>query len=84
MEQTNWKAWVSVVVSAFLGGVMAHISVPHDGLGSKQIIIGAILAGATAVAHLFQQPKIVVAAPPAPVEEAKADEPKDIEPKDVP
>jgi len=81
MEQTNWKAWLSVVVSAFLGGVMTHISVPHEGLGAKQIALGAFLAGATAVAHLFQQPKVVVA---APVEEPKADEPKADEPKDAP
>lgn len=78
-EKTNWKAWASVVVSAFLGGVMAHVSVPHEGLGAKQIAIGAFLAGATAVAHLFQQPRIAaapVAAPPAaPVVD---NEPKDV------
>lgn len=58
MEKINWKAWVSVVASAFLGGVMAHISVPYEGIGVKQIGIGALLAGITAVVHLFQQPKL--------------------------
>lgn len=61
MEKINWKAWVSVVASAFLGGVMAHISVPYEGIGAKQIGIGALLAGITAVVHLFQQPKLAVA-----------------------
>jgi hypothetical protein len=79
MEKTNWKAWVSVVVSAFLGGVMAHISVPHEGLGAKQIVLGALLAGATAVTHLFQQPKLMAQEPK--VEEPKVEEPKVEEPK---
>lgn len=68
MEKTNWKAWVSVVLSAFLGGIAAHVSVPHEGLGAKQVVLGALLAGAAAVAHLFQQPKISA--------EPKVEEPK--------
>ena len=75
MGKTNWKAWCSVVVSAFIGGVMAHISVPHEGLGAKQIVLGALLAGATAVTHLFQQPKLM-AEEPKLAEDAKDEEPK--------
>ena len=75
MEKINWKAWISVVVSAFIGGVMAHISVPHEGIGAKQIVVGALLAGATAVTHLFQQPKLM-AKEPKLAEDAKDEEPK--------
>jgi hypothetical protein len=75
MEKINWKAWISVVVSAFIGGVMAHISVPHEGLGAKQIVLGALLAGATAVTHLFQHPKLM-AEEPKLAEDAKDEEPK--------
>ena len=77
MEKINWKAWISVVASTFIGGVMAHISVPHEGVGAKQIVVGAILAGGTALLHLFQQPKLAV----QQVEEPKVEEPKVEEPK---
>ena len=56
--KTNWKSWASVAVTAFVGGAIAHVAVPHAGLGLRQVAIGALLAGASAVLHLFQQPQV--------------------------
>jgi hypothetical protein len=60
--KTNWKSWASVAITAFVGGAIAHVAVPHDGVGARQILIGALLAGASAVLHLFQQPKVTAKA----------------------
>lgn len=57
MNSVNWKAWISVVAAAFLGGMATHFTMPHEGMGMKQIAFGAVLAGLSAVAHLFQNPK---------------------------
>lgn len=73
MEQTNWKAWLSVAVTTFAGGVTSYLALPHNDLHPKQIVICAALAGLSAVGHLFQQPKVVI----EPPEEPKVDEPKD-------
>jgi len=67
--KTNWKAWASVVVSTFAGAALAFFALPHDGKGAKELLIGAALAGLSAVAHLLQQPKLPSA--PAAAEEEK-------------
>ena len=68
-QQINWQAWASVALTTFVGGAMSYLAVPHQDLHPKQIVLCAALAGASAVAHLFQQPKLPV--------EPKADDSKD-------
>lgn len=67
-KKINWKAWASVVLSTFVGAALAFYSMPHEGKGTKELLIGAALAGASAVLHLLQKPQVSVA---APVEEVK-------------
>lgn len=67
-KKINWKAWASVVLSTFVGAALAFYSMPHEGKGTKELLIGAALAGASAVLHLLQKPQVSVA---APVEEEK-------------
>lgn len=69
-KKINWKAWASVGLSTFVGAALAFYSMPHEGKGTKELLIGAALAGASAVLHLLQKPYAAVAAP-APAEEAK-------------
>ena len=70
MKKTNWKAWASVALSTFVGAALAFFSMPHEGKGTKELLLGAALAGLSAVAHLLQKPQITVTAP-------VADAPKD-------
>lgn len=72
-KKTNWKAWASVILSTFVGAALAFYAMPHEGKGTKELLIGAALAGASAVLHLLQKPQIAV--------EPKADEPKTDEAK---
>lgn len=62
-KKINWKAWASVVLSTFVGAALAFYSMPHEGKGTKELLIGAALAGASAVLHLLQKPQVSVAAP---------------------
>lgn len=56
----NWKASLSVAVSAFAGGCLgfaqAHLSsgLPTTTQGIEAIVAGALLAGLVAVVHLYQ------------------------------
>lgn len=89
MKKVNWKAWASVVLSTFAGAGLAYFALPHDGKGAKELLIGAMLAGLSAVGHLLQNPHATVRTVGEIVEEkAKADEPsepvvKDAEPVDT-
>lgn len=56
----NWKNIATIVGSAFLGGAGNYASeamghgLPTTGAAAKTIAIGAIIAGAAAVWHLYQ------------------------------
>jgi len=65
-KKTNWKAWGSVIAATFVGAAAAFYAMPHEGKGTKELVIGAMLAGLSAVIHLLQNPRV---AAPAPVEE---------------
>lgn len=54
----NIKAWFSALVSSFAGAFLGYLETPHSGLDGKRILMGALFAGAVAVLHLYQQPKI--------------------------
>lgn len=59
-KKANWKAWASVVLSTFVGAALAFFSMPHESKGTKEMLIGAALAGLSAVIHLLQKPRIHV------------------------
>lgn len=70
-KKTNWKAWASVAASTFIGAAAAFYAMPHEGKASREMLVGALLAGLSAVIHLLQKPQVVVAA--AAVEEKPAE-----------
>jgi formate/nitrite transporter FocA (FNT family) len=60
LQPMNWKHWLSVAASAFVGGagtyLAAHMTsgIPTTAQGVEAFVGGACVAGLIAVVHLFQ------------------------------
>jgi hypothetical protein len=50
------KAWFYILASAFAGGALAYLGIPHPSLTSWQVIAGAVLAGLGSAWHRYSDP----------------------------